>query len=74
MINTLFDNASGINEKIAKKLPENEANKSVLQFQDIQKNELNNESPANIKNRIPIVDKIVWFYDNNSFEEYFPKR
>jgi transcriptional regulator with XRE-family HTH domain len=71
---TLFDENIGINRDDDTKLIKNEPRKSEIEFQDIRKDQLNKDSAVPFKNRTSAVEKIVWFYDNNSFEEYFPQR
>ncbi|MDO9339241.1 MAG: helix-turn-helix transcriptional regulator [Bacteroidales bacterium] len=71
---TLFDENIGINQDDDPKLIKNEPRKSEIEFQDIRKDQLNKDSAVPFKNRTSAVEKIVWFYDNNSFEEYFPQR
>ncbi|MDP3001504.1 MAG: helix-turn-helix transcriptional regulator [Bacteroidales bacterium] len=71
---TLFDENIGINQDDDPKLIKNEPRKSEKEFQDVRKDQLNKDSAVPFKNRTSAVEKIVWFYDNNSFEEYFPQR
>ncbi len=71
---TLFDENIGINRDDDPKLIKNEPHKSEIEFQDVRKDQLNKDSAVPFKNRTSAVEKIVWFYDNNSFEEYFPQR
>ncbi|MEI6047911.1 MAG: helix-turn-helix transcriptional regulator [Bacteroidota bacterium] len=70
---TLFDETPGVYRENETKLLKKEAVKSVLEFQDVPKDQFNNESAEPDRNRTSAVEKIVWFYDNNSFEEYFPR-
>jgi transcriptional regulator with XRE-family HTH domain len=70
---TLFDETSDFYiENDAKQL-KNEAEKSISELRDIPKDQSNKESPWSPGNKVATVKKIVWFYDNNSFEEYFPR-
>jgi len=71
---TLFDENNGINRDDDTKLLKNESRKSEIEFQDVRKDEIKKDSAVPPKNRTSAVEKIVWFYDNNSFEEYFPSR
>ena len=70
---TLFKENDGINRDDDTKLLKNESRKSEIEFQDVQKDELKKDHAVPAKNRTSAVAKIVWFYDNNSFEEYFPR-
>jgi transcriptional regulator with XRE-family HTH domain len=44
-----------------------------IDFNDVIKNKLVNSSVKSEHEAALEVVKIVWFYDNNSFEEFFPK-
>jgi transcriptional regulator with XRE-family HTH domain len=71
---TLFDEyPDGIKEKDTN-LFKSEPLKSDVEFQGVQKNEQKKGFPVLTETRSSEVIKIVWFYDNNSFEEYFPHR
>jgi transcriptional regulator with XRE-family HTH domain len=48
--------------------------KQVVTIQDIKSNEKRNEPSFSDKTGSSEVLRIVWFYDDNSFEEYFPKK
>lgn len=71
---TLFDENDVLSRKNNMKLPDNEPMKSEIEFQQVKNDEQSRISTAPTKNKISEVVKIVWFYDNNSFEEYFPQR
>jgi len=71
---TLFDENKGLNlDDEAKKL-KNETFKAEIEFQDIRKTDQKKDFTVPDKNKVTSIDKIVWFYDDNSFEEYFPRR
>jgi transcriptional regulator with XRE-family HTH domain len=70
---TLFDETTFVNKENDIKLLRNESRKSEIEFQDVRKDEQTKDSAVPTKNKTSIVEKIVWFYDNNSFEEYFPR-
>jgi len=71
---TLFDenNVLSLNDNMI--LTDNEPLKSKIEYQKDKNDEQSGISTVPTKNKISEVEKIVWFYDNNSFEEYFPKR
>lgn len=71
---SLFDENSGGNSKDEIKLLKNEPVKQILDFHESRKDDLKNISELPPKDRAATVVKIVWFYDNNSFEEYLPRR
>jgi len=70
---TLFDETTFVNKENDIKLLRNESRKSEIEFQDVRKDEQTKDSAVPTKNKTSIVEKIVWFYDNNIFEEYFPR-
>ena len=70
---TLFDETIVVNRENDTKLHKKEPGKSETEFQDVRKYELEKDSAIPAKNKSSAVEKIVWFYDNNSFEEYFPR-
>ena len=45
-----------------------------IDFQDVIKNKAVGDSIAQTEKTASGVAKIVWFYENNSFEEFFPRR
>lgn len=69
---TLFDEESILNPVNDEKL----AQKETLRFDNVMnetKKDLSNSSAyASSKDNRSSIVRIVWFYDNNSFEEYFP--
>jgi transcriptional regulator with XRE-family HTH domain len=67
----LFNENDEIKQKSETKHTVNEVYKPELKFQDSSSN---NHSDADHKKAFITseVKKIVWFYENNSFEEYFP--
>jgi transcriptional regulator with XRE-family HTH domain len=71
---TLFDENNVLSLKDNMILTDNEPLKSKIEYQKDKNDEQSGISTVPTKNKISEVEKIVWFYDNNSFEEYFPKR
>ena len=71
---TLFDNIDTIGENKKRNIEE----KTINQGSDSENEE--NKEIKNIKNDIPLLKKgkissikrIIWFYDNNDFEEFHP--
>ena len=60
---TLFDDEAGIEKSMSK---------------NTDKQGFNSDNDAFVtdpvtKSEVPGVDKIVWFYSNNTFEEYYPR-
>jgi transcriptional regulator with XRE-family HTH domain len=48
--------------------------KPEIEYQDIIKSKTIRDSVISQNNSNPEVIKIVWFYENNSFEEFLPRR
>jgi transcriptional regulator with XRE-family HTH domain len=69
----LFDDNSGIFSGISEKQIKNEPVKREPEHQDNQKIEANRESDFSVKKAAPEIVRIVWFYENNSFKEFFPR-
>jgi transcriptional regulator with XRE-family HTH domain len=70
---TLFDDNNNPAVKIESKSPENEVDKSEFKFLNISDRDPKTVSSETKKNNTSEVARIVWFYDDNSFEEYFPR-
>jgi transcriptional regulator with XRE-family HTH domain len=70
---SLFDFSESDN-KITDKRPVDETIKQVVTIQDITKSNNQQESTVSEKNGALEVVRIVWFYADSSFEEYFPKK
>lgn len=70
---TLFDENNDLNQDADMKLIKNESKKSEIEFQEVRKGEQTKEPAVPTKDSTSVVEKIVWFYDNNCFEEYFPR-
>jgi transcriptional regulator with XRE-family HTH domain len=71
-MDTLFYNSETVNNEKSRVLPFNES-------EELPGNVRNNEKEASVKSidnkdirKEVVVRKIVWFYEDNSFEEYFP--
>ena len=45
-----------------------------IDFQDVKKSKTIKDSPIPATGSTSDVVKIVWFYENNSFEEFFPRK
>ena len=70
----LFDENNDLNQDADMKLIKNESKKSEIEFQEFRKGEQTKDPAVPTKDSTPVVEKIVWFYNNNCFEEYFPRR
>lgn len=70
---TLFDENMDISRDEEMKKTKNEPLREEIEFQDIRKTNQKNDSLGSAGNNTSSVHKIVWFYDDNSFEEYFPR-
>lgn len=69
----LFDDNSGIFSEISEKQVKNEPVKQEIEHQDNRKIETKRESDFSKKKSTPEIVRIVWFYENSSFEEFFPR-
>jgi transcriptional regulator with XRE-family HTH domain len=73
-VQNLFDfdsvNSKEINEVRAKQ----EQLKTDIDFQDVIKDRTIKDSAVFSEKTVLKVVKIVWFYENNSFEEFFPRQ
>lgn len=69
---SLFDFSQSDNDGSQVK-PLNETSKQMVNIQDVAKNRKQEESTFPERNVPSEVVRIVWFYNDNSFVEYFPK-
>jgi transcriptional regulator with XRE-family HTH domain len=69
----LFDDDSGIYSETNNKPIKNEPVKRELEHQENRKNETRMDSDLSEKKSTPEIVRIVWFYENSSFEEFFPR-
>ncbi|MCX6252873.1 MAG: helix-turn-helix transcriptional regulator [Bacteroidia bacterium] len=69
---SLFGENSSLELDDASKLLKNVPQKPEIEFQNVRKDGQMKDSEVPTNNSTSLVEKIVWFYDNNSFEEYFP--
>ena len=73
-IQTLFDEESIFNQSNGAKLIQKSAERSDQGMNKIIKDQSVEDSSDYDRNKGASVARIVWFYDNNSFEEYFPRK
>jgi transcriptional regulator with XRE-family HTH domain len=52
----------------------NNQSRNNIEYHDVIKDKLINDSIQSDNKSISDVVRIVWFYENNSFEEFFPKK
>jgi transcriptional regulator with XRE-family HTH domain len=69
----LFDDNSEIHSEINEKQAINEFVKQDIEQNDNQKIELKKDADSSEKKATPEIVRIVWFYENNRFEEFFPR-
>lgn len=72
MIQSLFDDTDRKTTEVNKIQLDNELSKTEKEIITSENNEAKNESDTRNMNKNAVVEKIVWFYDDNSFIEYFP--
>jgi transcriptional regulator with XRE-family HTH domain len=70
---SLFDFSESDNQ-VTDKRPVDDTIKQIVNIQDIKKTLSQDDSRLSENNGTSAVVRIVWFYDDNSFEEYFPKK
>jgi transcriptional regulator with XRE-family HTH domain len=70
----LFDFNSGDKQENTEKQIKNEPVKPDIENLENRNNEIHIDSPVSSNRKASEVVKIVWFYDNNSFEEFKPVR
>jgi transcriptional regulator with XRE-family HTH domain len=73
-IQNLFEENNVLDKNIETKQLHNESYKSEMEFQDSPVKARLKDLQENDRITALSVTKIVWFYENNSFEEYFPRR
>jgi transcriptional regulator with XRE-family HTH domain len=72
MIQSLFDDTDRKITEVNKISLDNELSKTEKEIFTSENNEAKNESDTRNMNKNAVVEKIVWFYNDNSFIEYFP--
>lgn len=70
---TLFDEDMLLSRNDNSKPLNNELHNSESEFKASKKEETRTETIITSENRSASIKKIIWFYDNNSFEEFFPR-
>jgi transcriptional regulator with XRE-family HTH domain len=70
----LFDYDLADNKESNEMQSKNEVPKVKIDYEDVMKNKTLKESAVSSDKITSDVVKIVWFYENNSFEEFFPLR
>jgi transcriptional regulator with XRE-family HTH domain len=70
----LFDYDPGNSRETNEILNKSKQIRPEIDFQDVIKNKAVDDSIAQTEKTASGVAKIVWFYENNSFEEFFPRR
>jgi transcriptional regulator with XRE-family HTH domain len=74
VIQSLFDDADIKTTEMNKTQHDNVLLKTEKEIFTTENNEEKNESDTKNMNKNAVVEKIVWFYNDNSFIEYFPSR
>jgi transcriptional regulator with XRE-family HTH domain len=70
----LFDFASENSGESDEVRTKNENKRPEAEIQDVIKGKTTNDYMPVLEKSTSEVIKIVWFYENNSFEEFFPRR
>jgi transcriptional regulator with XRE-family HTH domain len=74
IMQNLFDNDVANTAENDRMRNRNQQTRNEIDFQDIIKDKLVKDSRQSDYKATSDVVKIVWFYENNSFEEFFPKK
>jgi len=70
----LFDFNSGDNRENDKEQIKNELIRPGIEYQDSRKNETKKDILISDNKTTTEIVRIVWFYENSSFEEFFPRK
>ena len=70
---TLFEDEQLLSKKDDYELTKDELYSPELGFVRSDKKEEKTETAVPSEKRSTAIKKIIWFYDNNSFEEFFPR-
>jgi len=70
----MFDNDVADTTENDRMRNRNQQTRNDIDFQDVIKDKLIKDSVQSDYKATSDVVKIVWFYENNSFEEFFPKK
>ena len=71
---SLFDEEQASKRDFSEKAINNEKVNAEIEFQSITETDNVKDSLIHTKDKASTIVRIVWFYDNNSFEEYYPTR
>ncbi len=71
---SLFDYDNVVTRETGQMQSKTESVNSIVDYQDVTKDKNNKESTSPLTGSNSDVVKIVWFYENNSFEEFFPRK
>ena len=72
-IQSLFDENDSMSQDVNVNFVDKGSQKSKFGDNNIEIPEAQNDLSTRNKEQLPTIERIVWFYDNNSFEEYFPR-
>jgi transcriptional regulator with XRE-family HTH domain len=70
---TLFDDENIINQSFESKPNQKEVDSTFKGSHDTDKDKLNYDVKGFSIDKVAAVKRIVWFYNDNSFDEYFPR-
>jgi transcriptional regulator with XRE-family HTH domain len=73
-MNSLFEDNEDAKANFEKTLSDMNAERSKIEFQQVTNDEPSGVSATTGIDKQLNVKKIVWFYEDNSFEEYYPGR
>ena len=71
---SLFDDIPLTHDDKDENLKNNTPSGNRIEFQDVRDRKVNNDTQDLIKKTSGQIVKIVWFFDDNSFDEYYPRK
>lgn len=71
---SLFDDIPVTQNSYNESNGKNEPVRNEIEFQDVMQKSAANDTQSLQKNKNGQIIKIVWFFDDNSFDEYYPRR
>ena len=71
---SLFDNIPETHNDLSAMHIKNTPGRNEIEFQDVMKKSETNDILNSLKKQNEQIVKIVWFFDDNSFDEFYPRR
>jgi transcriptional regulator with XRE-family HTH domain len=71
---SLFDNIPETHNDLSEMHIKNTPGRNEIELQDVMKKSETNDILNSLKKQNEQIVKIVWFFDDNSFDEFYPRR